>query len=311
MRFLVLFLWMLGAAAAAQTDRTPYTVAALSSRAYNGGAIVSERVLERNASFTRHLIRWNSDGLRQYGFLNVPVASSKSKRRVVMVLHGYVNPATYRVQTYTTRYADALARSGYVVFHPNYRGHTPSQGGADGAYRAGYAVDVLNLMASLRAQAGQKGLLEQADASRVGLWGHSMGGGVAIRAMTVKPAWVRAVVLYGSMSADEQENAAQIYNVFSNRSRGLYELQTPEKWLKEISPLYFLNLVSAAISVHHGTLDEQVPYAWSVRLCERLKALGKRVSCTSYANAPHLFRRGSRSDTAFQANVLAFFKENL
>jgi uncharacterized protein len=75
--------------------------------------------------------------------------------------------------------------------------------------------------------------------------------------------------------------------------------------------LYFLNRVSAAISVHHGTLDEQVPYAWSVRLCERLKKLGKRVSCTSYANAPHLFRRGSRSDAAFQTNVLAFFKREL
>jgi uncharacterized protein len=311
MRLLVLFVWMLGVVAAAQTDRTPYTIASLSERAYDGGKIVSERILERNPSFTRHLIRWNSDGLRQYGFLNVPVASSKTKRAVVMLLHGYVNPATYRVQTYTTRYADALARAGYVVFHPNYRGHAPSQGGADGAYRVSYAVDVLNLMASVRAAAGKPGLLANADAARIGLWGHSMGGGVAIRVMTLKPAWVKAVVLYGSMSADEKENATQVYEVFSNRSRGLYELQTPEKWLREISPLYFLNRVSAAISVHHGTLDEQVPYAWSVRLCERLKKLGKRVSCTSYANAPHLFRRGSGSDAAFQANVLAFFKQEL
>jgi uncharacterized protein len=88
-----------------------------------------------------------------------------------------------------------------------------------------------------------------------------MGGGVAIRVMTVRPAWVKAVVLYSSMSANAKENATQIYNVFSNRSRELYELRTPENWLMEISPLHFLNRVSAAISVHHSTSDEQVPYA--------------------------------------------------
>jgi uncharacterized protein len=84
MRLLLLFVWLLGTVAAAQTDRTPYTIAALSGRAYGGGTITSERVLERNGSFTRYLIRWNSDGLRQYGFLNVPVAKSKTKHAVLM-----------------------------------------------------------------------------------------------------------------------------------------------------------------------------------------------------------------------------------
>jgi uncharacterized protein len=304
MRVFVLLFWLLGAAMA-QADRTPYTIDSLSSRTYDGGTITSERILERNASFTRHLIRWDADGLAQYGFLNVP--NAKGRFPVVMVLHGYVNPATYRVQTYTTRYADALTRAGYVVFHPNYRGHAPSRGSSDGAYRVGYAMDVLHLIASLRNQGGRKGLLEKADASRVGLWGHSMGGGVSLRVMTVKPAWIKAVVLYGSMSSDEKQNAEQVYNVFSNRSRGLYELRTPQSWLERISPLYFLSRVTAAVSVHHGTLDEQVPYAWSVQLCERLKKLGKRTECTAYTGAPHLFTRGSRVDSDFQAKVLAFY----
>lgn len=308
-RSLFVLIWSLSTLTFAQEDRTPYTVDALSSRVYNGGQITSARVLERNSSFTRHLIRWDSSGLTQYGFLNVP--TRKGKLPVVMVLHGYVNPATYRVQTYTTRYADALARAGYVVFHPNYRGHPPSQGSADPAYRVGYAVDVLHLLASLRAQAGKKGLLENADASRVGLWGHSMGGGISIRVMTVKPSWVRAVVLYGSMSADERQNAEQVYYVFTNRARGLYELQTPREWLERISPLYFLSRVTAAVSVHHGTLDEQVPYRWSVQLCQRLKQLGKRTECTSYQNAPHLFTRGSRADVTFQSKVLAFYDREL
>jgi dipeptidyl aminopeptidase/acylaminoacyl peptidase len=313
LRLLLVFVALLASSAAAQQPNyQPYTVDALTARNFDGGTIGQERTLERNASFTRYLVRWNADGLRQYGFLNVPNAKVKvGSRPVVVVLHGYVNPRTYRVQTYTTRYADALARAGYVVFHPNYRGHAPSQGASDPPYRVGYALDVLHLLASIRKQAGKPGLLESASAARIGLWGHSMGGGVATRVMVVRPAWVRSVVLYGSMSSDERQNADQVYFVFSNRTRGQFERATPARYFELISPRYFLNRVTAAVSVHHGTLDEQVPYAWSVQLCERLKALGKRAECTSYQNAPHLFGRGSRADTEFQRRVLDFYRRTL
>ena len=286
-----------------------YGVDALSARSYNGGQLTAVRTLERNSSFTKTLVRWDADGLTQYGFLNVP--NGKGPYPVVFVLHGYVNPYSYRVQSYTTRYADRLARNGYVVLHPNYRGHPPSQGTPDGTFRVGYAVDVLHALASVRAQSGKAGLLAKADGARVGLWGHSMGGGISIRVMTVKPDWVDAVVLYGSMSGDELKNARQVYYVFSNRARGLTELQTPQNILDQISPLKFASRVQAAVSVHHGVLDEQVPYEWSLELCSTLKRLGKQTECFGYANAPHLFRRGSRTDEAFQARVLAFFEREL
>ncbi len=308
----VIFAFSAAPVAAQQPDYRPYTVDALTARTFDGGPITNTRTLERNASFTRYLVRWNADGLRQYGFLNVPNArAAAGSRPVVVVLHGYVNPRVYRVQTYTTRYADALARAGYVVFHPNYRGHAPSQGSSDPPYRVGYALDVLHLLASIRAQGGKPGLLQSASPSRIGLWGHSMGGGVATRVMVVRPNWVRGVVLYGSMSSDERQNADQLYFVFSNRTRGLFERATPARWLALISPRDFLNRVTAAVSVHHGTLDEQVPYAWSVQLCERLKALGKRTECTAYNGAPHLFGRGSRADVEFQRRVLDFYRRVL
>ena len=311
MALLVTLVWSASSHVFAQRDESAvYGVEALSARQYEGGTITSERVMARNTSFTRHLVRWNSDGLRQYGFLNVP--SGRGPFPVVMVLHGYVNPANYRVLTYTTRYADALARAGYVVFHPNYRGHAPSQGRADQqTYRADYAIDVLNLMASLRAQAGKPGLLQAANASRVGLWGHSMGGGIAIRLMTVRPDWVQAVVLYGAMSGDERKNARQIFEVFTNRARGARELGLSADVMFRLSPINYLSRVTAAVSVHHGTLDAQVPYAWSVELCQKLKTLGKRAECFAYTRAPHLFRSGSSTDATFNARVVSFYNREL
>jgi uncharacterized protein len=309
--FMMVLLFVLSGVITAQREDfiSLYGVQALSERTYDGGTISAVRTLEGNSSFTKTLVRWDSDGLTQYGFLNVP--NGKGPYPVVFVLHGYVNPYNYRIQTYTTRYADRLARNGYVVLHPNYRGHAPSQGSPDGTFRVGYAADVLHALASIRTQSGKSGLFAKADGTRVGLWGHSMGGGISIRVMTVKPDWVDAVVLYGSMSGDELKNAQQVYNVFSNRTRGLTELRTSQKILNQISPIKFAARVQAAVSVHHGTRDEQVPYAWSLELCRTLKNLGKRNECFGYANAPHLFGRGSRTDELFQSRVIAFFKREL
>jgi uncharacterized protein len=283
-----------------------FTVPALRERTYSS-TLQSVRVLQRTSTFTKTLVRWQADGLTQYGFMNVP--NAKGTYPLVLVLHGYVNPSTYRVQTYTTRYADALARAGFAVIHPNFRGHAPSQGRPDGSYRVDYAVDVLHLLNAARAQSG-KGILQNVDASRVGLWGHSMGGGVSLRVAAVDSS-IRAVTLYGAMSGDEAKNANQVYYVFSNRQRGLFELQTPKTWLEQISPINFLGRSSAAWSVHHGTLDEQVPVAWSRELCGVLKARGKKHECFFYSGSPHLFGRGSKVDGTFQARVTAFFKREL
>ncbi len=296
----------------AQTDAedsstyTKYTVPALRERTYPS-RLQSARVLERNSSFTKTLVRWQADGLTQYGFMNVP--NAKGKHPLVLVLHGYVNPSTYRVQTYTTRYADSLARAGFAVIHPNFRGHAPSQGRPDGPYRVDYAVDVLHLLSAVRAQAGQ-GAFAKIDASRIGLWGHSMGGGVSLRVAAVDSS-IRAVTLYGAMSGDELKNANQVYYVFTNRERGLFELRTPKAWLAQISPINFLGRSKAAWSVHHGTLDEQVPVAWSREACTVLKARGLRHECFFYNGSPHLFGRGSRVDATFQTRVTAFFNREL
>ncbi len=180
MRWLALLL-LLGAVQAQET------IAELQARGYGKGELAIERTLGQNRGFTRYLVRWPSEGLTQYGFMNVP--SGKGPYPVVLVLQG--------------------------------------------VFRVSYAIDVLNLAAIVRKQSG-KGPLAKADGSRVGLWGHSMSGGIAIRVAVVDPQ-IRAVVLYGSMSSDERKNASQIYYVYSGRTRGLAELNAPDEHIRAIS----------------------------------------------------------------------------
>jgi pimeloyl-ACP methyl ester carboxylesterase len=111
------------------------------------------------------------------------------------------------------------------------------------------AIDVMNLIALVKQQGGQPGPLELADPQAIGLWGHSMGGGISTRVITVNPD-VRAAVLYGAMSGDEKKNFERIFTYFSNGTRGQEELAPREAFLL-VSPIYS-GQNTAAVSIHHG-----------------------------------------------------------
>lgn len=282
------------------------TIDELTSRTYGSGSIEAVRTMTVTRDFTRTLITYPSDGLTIYGFVNTPRAPGHYP--VVLVLHGYVAPSQYRTIAYTTTYADALARAGFVVIHPNYRDHPPSDSDpTENLFRVGYAIDILNLTALVRAQSGAPGLLASADPSAVALWGHSMGGGIALRVLTVSPQ-VRAAVLYGSMSGDERLNFERI-RMWSGGATTLPELSTPDELIAKISPINFLDRVTAAVSIHHGDRDATVPPEWSVDLCKRLEALRKPKECFNYAHQPHTF--SGSSDRLFIERTIAFFTAQL
>lgn len=259
------------------------TIADLVAREYGGGQIDFEFDRPAN-SFDRYIFHYPSDGLTVYGFMNLP--HGDAPHPVVLVLHGYLDPAEYQMYPYTTRYADSLAAAGYIVLHPNFRNYPPSDPGPS-LFRVGYAIDVMNLIALIQQQAGTPGPLANADGQAIGLFGHSMGGGIALRALTVG-APVQAAVVYGSMSADERRNFEGILE-WSGGQRGLEELQVPEEDLLRISPVYYLQRIQAPLSVHHGEEDELVPPEWSESLCQQLLALGKTVECYTYPNELHTF----------------------
>jgi len=283
-----------------------YHIDALAARAYGGGELEIVERLESNDSFARYLIKYPSDGLTIYGFMNVPHEGWDFP--VAIVLHGYVSPTSYETLDYTTRYADVLAEAGYFVIHPNLRGFPPSDEGDD-AFRTGLAVDVLNLIAILREQSGDlEGPLRRADEEAIHLWGHSMGGGTALRVATVlNEPYLRAVVLYGAMSGDEKLNYEQIA-VWSDGRSGEFELAAPEQALQAISPIDHLERITAPLSIHHGEGDETVPPAWSADLCARLQAIDHPVECFTYHAAPHTFY--GEWEELFNSRVVEFFGRN-
>lgn len=276
----------------------------LRSRTYGGGQIEFIEVMQQTLYFTRYLVRYPSDGLNIYGFANIP--NDDQVHPVIIALHGYIDPAVYYTLDYTTHYADALASAGYIVFHPNLRGYQPSDDG-ENFFRVGMAIDVLNLIALIQAQSGGTGLLKSADPNAIGLWGHSMGGGITTRVITVSDD-VRAAVLYAAMTGDERKNYEAIRG-WSGQTRGLEELNVPAEALMNISSMYFFGNITSAVSIHHGTADALVPMEWSQTTCGQLQSLGRDVECLYYENMPHTFY--GEGDQLFIQNTVAFFDQRL
>ena len=273
----------------------------LLARGYGGGVVEDMGNLNGANGFTRKLFRYRSEGLDLYGFINIPAGEGPFP--VIVMAHGYIDPAEFSTLDYSVRYADALTEAGYIAIHPNLRGYGPSESG-ENVLGTGDAIDVLNLIALVRQQAGTEGLLKEADGARIGLWGHSMGGAIVMRGL-IADENVQAVLLYASINMDEAINLAH----FEKDGRGNEKTEAPRETLELLSPKNYLDRINVPIAIFHGGKDEVVPASWSRNLCTMLEAMEKDVICREYPDQPHTFQNSG--DAQFIREMIAFFDESV
>lgn len=264
-------------------------------------------------SFTRVLIRYPSDGLSITGFMNVP--KGEGPFPVVIMLHGYAPPEKYISinEDYDLPTADIFTSNGYLVIHPDMRGYSAAEGEKqefDNLFQTGLAIDVLNLIALVKAQGGFPGPLANADPTRIGLWGHSLGGGVALRVITVSQD-VRAAILYSATSGDEQNNSPLIFSLTGDWAQYQREQAVDPRTLELISPIYHFDGITAAVILFHGTDDTVVPITWAIENCEALKLTlpPNRIECVYYIGGRHTVY--SRYQPGFNNSQLGFFQHFL
>jgi uncharacterized protein len=281
-----------------------YTIDYLRQRSYGGGIIEIVRTMEESDQFTRTVIRYTSDDLTLYGFMNIPAGDGPFP--VIIIMHGLGDSGSFGELNFRSDIVDALTNEGYIVIHPIMRGFPPSDSG-DNMFRVGMAVDMLNLIALIKTQGGQTGALEKAMPEQIGILGQSLGGNVALRVLTVSSD-VRAAVLYSSLSGNELKNSERLYKVtvdpqFQN------ELNVLPSQLQSISPMYYYANITAPIQLHQGTIDETVPVSWAEETCSLLSTAGKSVDCIYYEGEDHVFDGEIKAQ--FLENTIRFYKTYL
>src|SRR5215217_2558125 len=104
-----------------------YTIAYLGRRSYGGGKIEVIRKLAETDTFANYSIRYPSDGLNIYGFMNVPKGDGPFP--VIVSVHGYALTGRYDPFRIEADYADFFAGNQFIVIHPGMRNQPPSDNG--------------------------------------------------------------------------------------------------------------------------------------------------------------------------------------
>jgi dipeptidyl aminopeptidase/acylaminoacyl peptidase len=266
---------------------------------YPGSELTIEEKLDPGSNYNRYIASYQSEGLKIYALLTVPQGEKpESGWPIVVFNHGYIPPDQYRTTERYVAYVDGFARNGYIVFRPDYRGHGDSEGEATGSFGTpDYTVDVLNAMASVMQY-------PDADPDRVGMWGHSMGGGIILRAMVVTQD-IKAGVIWAGMVAPYPD----LLEWYRRRSAGRPtptpgpDGATGPRWTQEllafgtveenpafwasIDPTSYLAELSGPLQLHHGTADESVPVEYSKDLYARLQEMGQTSELYLYTNDNH------------------------
>jgi dipeptidyl aminopeptidase/acylaminoacyl peptidase len=279
------------------------TLPHLAARQYSGSDITSVRVLTTTAKYTESLVTYMSDEVRVSGVLDEPVGQGPFP--AVVLAHGYYDPAQYQSGAATQRVARLFAENGFVAFAPDFRGYGESQHGSN-LYMSGYIIDVLNAGASLQKRAN-------VEPNKIGLWGHSMGGGIAARAMVVSKMF-HAVVLLAPISSDNNELVmdplgGETAGIDTELAVSILQSVNDENLLNALSPKNYYAQVTAPVSIHTGTADDIAPTAWAKAIRDGLKQAGKSVEYYEYPGQGHVITGDLQK--VLDERVLNFLTRNL
>lgn len=281
-----------------QETSNPLDIVFMRQENYPGSDLTIEQKLSPGSNYDQYIASYRSEGFKIYGLLTIPRGAKPAAGWPVIIFnHGYIQPNLYKTTGNYVAYVAALARSGYIVFKPDYRGNGNSEGQPDGPYYSpGYAVDVLNAVATLKNY-------KDSNPEKIGMWGHSMGGNIALRSIVVDAKDIKAAVIWGGVVGSYADliynwqskvkyrpNPEDLFLRNNHRQQFLDRYGTPTSspaFWNAMDPTYFVPDITAPVQLHTGGSDEEVPVAFSVELKDLLAQAGKTVEYYNYPGGNH------------------------
>jgi uncharacterized membrane protein (UPF0127 family)/dienelactone hydrolase len=275
-----------------------YFIETLKKNPPRGKNLKIEKELENKGAYKKFLVSYQSGSIPVTAVMNIPTDPPPPGGYPILILnHGLISPDVYYTGRGSKREQDFFARHGYITIHPDYRYHAVSpkeafltdldsspRGRAHHDFYVGYTEDVMALLDAL-----QESNHQLWDVNRIGMWGHSMGGGITARIMVLRPE-VRAYVLFAPLSAEVEDNFYELPQSEISWLAQTYGIgRAASEVYKKISPLTYFSDVSAPVQLHHGTSDKDVPITFSEKMFTTLRALGKKVEFYTYADEGHEF----------------------
>lgn len=276
-----------------------YSFPELAQRQAQPSPIKLQRVLKKAPEFTSYVFTYESEGKKISGLINIPHSSDPNQTfPVILMLRGFVPQETYSIGMGTIRPGEAFAKQGYITVAPDFLGFGESdpQPGDSIEARVIKPLHVLDLIASVEAFHMQPIIFNREvagrfDAKRMGIWGHSNGGQIALSILEItgRPfptvLWAPVTkpfpysVLYFT---DEAED-------FGRSLRAILANFEQDYDIEQFTIGKYSDKITAHIQLHQGTKDDAVPVTWSDTFVRNMDRIGKKdlVEYFVYEGADH------------------------
>jgi len=278
-----------------------YRFSVLRDTPFRSDSIKIEKELKRDPLFTAYVFSYTFQGKKITGRLNIPVLvrqseistpSAQYKAPVIVLLRGYVDKEIYYTGIGTERASEAYARAGFVTLAPDFLGFGGSDEESYDVFESRFAkpAQILKLLASVET-------LPFADSNKIGIWGHSNGGQIALSVLEITkkdyPTVLWAPVTMGfpeSVTAyfeDLPDKGAYLQgqlDLFHERYIDTDFSIADEAWMKDISP---------QLQIHQGRADEAFNPDLTSTFVARMKDYEKDVVYYEYPRENHNFQKGN------------------
>ena len=259
-----------------------YSILRLSGRKFVSSQIIFDEATATTSAYTVYPFHFLSDGNKVTGVAHIP--SGNKKFPVIVQLRGYADREQYVPGEGTQRSAEVYASNGFISLAPDFLGYGGSDMPSPDVFEERFETytTALNLLESVKT-------LPMADSTKIGIWGHSNGGQIALTVLEILGRPVPAT-LWAPVSKPFPYSILYYTDDVPDHGKLLrQELATFEDQYnaEQYSLTNYLNRIRGPVQIHQGTADAAVPLAWSDLLAKTLEASNSAVSYFTYPGADH------------------------
>lgn len=290
-----------------------YTIPNLQKTVFKPSQIILDGATATTSAYTVYAFHFytenpTSPGLRGArkvtGVAHIPKSSTPVDGYPVIVqFRGYVDRTTYHPGEGTEHSAEVFAANGFISLAPDFLGYGGSDMPGSDIFEERFQTytTALTLLASV-------GTLPAADASHIGIWGHSNGGQIALTVLeAVDKAYPASLwapvtkpfpysVLYYTDGSDDR---GKLLRRELAKFESLYDVEL-------YSLTNFIKNLTGPLQIHQGDSDDAIPIQWTDDFVKLLQDKNINVEYFTYPGSNHDLTPGW--DTVIMRDVRFFTK---
>ncbi len=250
---------------------------------------------------------------RVSGLLTIP--SEPGNYPLLLQFRGYVDREIYGTGVGTRPTAEEFAKSGFITLAPDFLGYGESQNPSTDSLEERFQTysTALSLFASVKNLNNafqEKGIDISIDSEKLGIWGHSNGGHIALSTLIIARKNI-PTVLWAPVSKPFPYSILYFTDEYADEGKSLRKVMSNFEQnydVFEFSPARYYSRIIAPLQIHQGGLDDAVPVEWSNEFVQKLEELEIEHEYFIYPGADHNMRPAW--DTAV-ARSIGFYKEKI